>query len=85
MQVRLLITGRMYHLAAELPDVMELDEGATVAAALEWIDRLSGEAKLPASCLVAVNGEHLGTLGACPARSLRDGDELALIVPVAGG
>lgn len=85
MHVHLLITGRMYHLASDLPSTLELEDGATVETALQQIDQLTGEASLPPSCLVAVNGEHLGTLLEHGRRDLEDGDELALIAPVAGG
>lgn len=82
MEIRILITGRMYHLAADVPNALELPEGATVQDALE---QLSTQAELPASCLVALNGEHLGTLTQCANRSLGDNAELTLIAPVAGG
>ena len=85
MGVRLLITGRMYHLATDFPDCLELAEQATLHDALQELSRAAGNTPLPDSCLVAVNGDHVGTLGAHSSRALHHGDEVALIVPVAGG
>ena len=40
---------------------------------------------LPPTCLVIVNGRHLGTIASCESCVLRAGDELTLLAPVAGG
>jgi molybdopterin converting factor small subunit len=86
MRIRVVVTGRDYHTAAGLPDEVALPESATVDDALSLLaEHLPGGQTFPASCLVAVSGEHLGTVGDHPPRTLADGDELILIAPVAGG
>lgn len=86
MQIRVRITGRSYHAAAAVPAVLSLPEAATVRDALAQIQSLlPAEARLAPSCLVAVGGTHLGTLADEAPHPLRDGDELLLVVPVAGG
>ncbi len=62
----------------ELP--LELPDGATVADALAAVRRDPAAAKLPPSPMVAVNLKY-----ARPAAVLAEGDEVALIPPVAGG
>lgn len=82
--IRLIISGRSYHLAQEIPARWELAEENTLDDFLVLINaRLP--APLPASCLVAVSGTHLGTVGQHKPRVLHDGDEVVLIAPVAGG
>jgi molybdopterin converting factor small subunit len=86
MKIQVVIPGRSYDKSAELPETLELSDGATVDDALAMLDEILGEAgKLPESCLVAVAGRHLGTIADHPAQPLRDGDELVLFSPVAGG
>lgn len=86
MRIRLVITGRSYHMAEHLPDEIELPAAATLDDALAAIaQRLADGPPLPSSCLVAVSGEHLGTIAHHRSQQLRDGDELVLIAPVAGG
>lgn len=86
MEIQVTYTGRSYQSASRLPAVITLEENATVADALEHIhDGLSEDEQLPASCLVAVSGEHIGTLTSHSNPSLKDRDELVLIAPVAGG
>ncbi len=86
MKVRLVISGRSYDLAEDLPDELTLPEGASVDDALQAIaDMLPQEKNLPDGCLLAIAGTHLGTLGNHPPRALNDGDEIVLITPVAGG
>ena len=86
MKVRVLLTGRGYHNALELPPQIELPEKATVEDALAKLSALlpAGEA-LPSTCLVSVSGQHLGAVSSYEPCALRDGDELVLIAPVAGG
>jgi molybdopterin converting factor small subunit len=86
MKVRLVISGRSYDAAETIPDELSLPDGASVS---EAIDELAGHfsegRSLPRSCLLAVSGKHLGTLASHAEHVLQDGDELVLIVPVAGG
>lgn len=86
MKIRVVVTGRSYHAAEPIPDEIVLPDDATVDDAIQSISEFlpSGE-QLPASCLVAVAGNHIGTLASRPNQPLRDGDELTLIAPVAGG
>lgn len=86
MKITLVVTGRAYHTAAALPRELELPDGSLLSEAIgEVNERLGAEAQLPASCLIAVAGQHLGTVGGFEDRGLRDGDELTLVAPVAGG
>lgn len=86
MRIRVVLTGRSYHLATDTPEWLELQEGASVNDALSALsDMLSDGASLPPSCLIAVSGDHLGTLANHESRGLQEGDELAVIAPVAGG
>jgi len=86
MQVRVVISGRNYDAAQAAPGQLTLPEGCSLDDALE---RLAGllppGQRLPDSCLVAVSGRHLGTLGKHRPHQLQEGDELILIAPVAGG
>jgi molybdopterin converting factor subunit 1 len=59
---------------------LDLPSGATVADALERVAQLPGADRVPPSPLVAVN-ERYASLD----QRLAQGDELALIPPVAGG
>lgn len=86
MKIRIVFTGRAYHTTDSLPDEIELAEDATVADAINSVEsQLGGDARLPTSCVVAVSGTHVGTIGRFTDRALRDGDELLLVAPVAGG
>jgi molybdopterin converting factor small subunit len=85
-KVPVVMTGRSYQLAAELPAELELAEDARLADALAAIEQVLPEGEsLPASCLVAVAGFHLGTVARHDNPELKDGQELVLIAPVAGG
>ena len=59
---------------------LELPDGSTVRDAVHSIAQLPGAAVLPARPLAAVNCEY-----AAPDLVMSEGDELALIPPVAGG
>jgi len=59
---------------------LELAAGATVADAVREVRRGAAGAVLPERPLAAVNREH-----STPDRTLRDGDEVALLPPLAGG
>lgn len=86
MKIRVVMTGRDYHAAEPLPDELDLADNASVDDALAQLSAaLPQDQSLPASCLIAVAGEHLGTVTNHQPRALRDGDELVLISPVAGG
>ncbi|MDA1052477.1 MAG: MoaD/ThiS family protein [Planctomycetota bacterium] len=86
MKIQISYTGRSYQAASLLPAEITLDDGATVDDALCLLKKdLSDDQQLPGSCLVAVSGEHIGTLTNYTNRPLRDRDELILIAPVAGG
>jgi molybdopterin converting factor small subunit len=86
MRIRILFTGRSYQTDDQLPSELEVPEDTTVSQALRLLDdALPGDQQLPPSCLVAVSGEHIGTVGQLNDQSLRDGQELVLIAPVAGG
>ena len=86
MKIRLFITGRHYHLHEPLPDELTLPNQATVDDALtELAKYLPDDQEFPPSCLLAVSGKHLGTLGDHPAAELQHNDELTILAPVAGG
>lgn len=86
MKVRVVLTGRSYHTAEKLPDELDLPDAASVDDAIESVAGLLGEEDaLPPSCLIAVAGDHLGTVANHENRPLREGDEVTLIAPVAGG
>ena len=86
LNVQIVFIGRRYDAARSIPERLCLPEGATVDDALKAIAKqLSGDNPLSASCLVAVSGMHLGTLAEHRSATLKDGDELVLLAPVAGG
>jgi molybdopterin converting factor small subunit len=86
MKITLVVTGRSYHLTKNIPPELELDEGSSLSDAISAIDgHLPREHPLPQSCLIAIGGKHVGTVGTHPPKDLRDGDELVIIAPVAGG
>lgn len=60
--------------------VLELPAGATVGALLDQVRAHPGGDRLPASLLVAVN-----LIQAARGDPLRDGDEVAVLPPLAGG
>ena len=86
MNIRVIVTGRSYHTATSLPDVLELPEEATIQSALDQIGAmLPEESALPKSCLIALSGQHVGSIANFEDRQLSDGQELTLVAPVAGG
>jgi len=86
MKISVIVTGRSYHTAEGLPDEIELADESTVDDGIAALaTQLTDGSQFPPSCLVAVSGQHLGTLDSHEPRVLRDGDELTLIAPVAGG
>jgi molybdopterin converting factor small subunit len=86
MNIRVVFAGRNYDAGQTLPESLSLPDGASLDEALRVLaGRLPGRNDLPKSCLVAVSGTHLGTVESHRPQTLRDGDELLLIAPVAGG
>lgn len=85
MKIRITYLGRSYQHAETLPDQIDLESGSTIVDAVQQVNALLGETELPGSCLVTVSGEHVGSVASYTDRPLRDGDELVLIAPVAGG
>ncbi len=86
LKIRLAVSGRGYHHSTDLPEFLELPEGATLDEALAAIgELLPPEGQLARSALVAVSGRHVGTVGSHPPQLLQPGDELVVIAPVAGG
>jgi molybdopterin converting factor subunit 1 len=59
---------------------LDLEQGSTVDDVMKAIARMPGSSGLPPNPLVAVNQSY-----AKNSRILVDGDEVALIPPVAGG
>jgi sulfur carrier protein ThiS len=84
MRIRLVFSGRGYDARGDWPEVLELPDESTLADALARVQQL-GSSPLDASCLVALSGKHVGTLARHTSLPLRDGDELTIIAPVAGG
>jgi molybdopterin converting factor small subunit len=86
MRIRVLFTGRSYEAASELPDELTLPDDSSVNDAIRAVSQLFPDDRpLPPSCLVSISGRHIGTVSSHEDLSLRDGDEVALIAPVAGG
>ena len=86
MKISVMVTGRSYHTADRLPEEITLPDGSTVDDALKVLsDQLADGGQFPPSCLIAVSGQHLGTLASYRPSKLKEGDELTLIAPVAGG
>jgi len=86
MNVKFMIMGRSYDSADALPDQLMLADDARIGEALQQVTRLlpAGQG-LPDSGLLVVSGKHLGTIASHQDHPLRDGDELVIIAPVAGG
>ena len=86
MQVKVIISGRNYHMLGNVPLRLELPDGCNLDGALRAAAAaLPAGADLPDACLVAVSGTHQGTLRSHRPCALKEGDELLLIAPVAGG
>ena len=83
MRIRVKITGRFYNIAEDAPGELELSDGASIDVALEAIR--SVHRQLAPGALLAVSGEHLGTVADHRARTLTDNDEVLIFAPVAGG
>lgn len=86
MKIRLFMTGRAYHHASALPAELELPDGATMREALDAVAAiLPNGVQLASSSLIALGGEHVGSVGKFANRPLHAGEELTIIAPVAGG
>jgi len=81
MRIRLLLFATYRDLAGAAEAELVLEPGATAAGAVAAArGQGGGWARLPADPVVAVNREYADL-----DRPLADGDELALLPPVAGG
>lgn len=86
MIVRVVLTGRGYDAAEALPSELTLPNECSIDDALGVVaGHLSNGQSLSGSSLIAVNGQHLGSLRSHREAKLREGDELMIIAPVAGG
>jgi len=84
-QATLTVSVRLFARYAEVTGVERLElalrNGATVADLLATLRiQVPGFAQLPARLLCAVNLVHV-----LPSQTLRDGDEVAILPPLAGG
>jgi molybdopterin converting factor small subunit len=85
-RIKLKITGRLYDAAADPTPVLDLPPGATVDDALAVLrNEAKGAGPIVPQALLAVSGEHLGTVADHASRALVEGDELVIFAPVAGG
>jgi molybdopterin converting factor small subunit len=86
MKIQIVYTGRSYQIAERLPSELDLSDDATLDDALHAVNKcLSDDDQLPPSCLISISDQHIGSLASYENRSLKNGDELVLIAPVAGG
>jgi molybdopterin converting factor small subunit len=86
MIVRVAISGRNYDAAQSVPEKLSLPEGASLDDALKAIAAfLPSDRQISESCLLAVGGVHVGTVASHQPQALKEGDELLLLAPVAGG
>jgi hypothetical protein len=85
MNIRVIVTGRHYDMADNLPEKLQVPDGCSVDVALQVLETHLGHGKLSESCLIAVSGTHLGTLRNHREQRLGEGDELLVLAPVAGG
>lgn len=86
MNIRVILTGRSYHFAEQLPETLELADGSPLQTAIDALNELlPDEGSLPPSCIIALNNEQVGTIGNHSNPALKDGAELLFVTPVAGG
>ena len=86
MNIRVTYLGRRYDAATELPEVLNLPLASKLTDALAHLKATLDTAGLGAdSCLVSLNGEHVGGLADGTKAMLQEGDEILLVNPVAGG
>jgi molybdopterin converting factor small subunit len=85
-KIRVTLSGRTYQDAAGVPEEWSVEDGAALDGVLSRLATLLADgAGLSGTCLVAVSGKHVGTISRHTALRLRDGDEVMVIAPVAGG
>lgn len=82
-RIRVKITGRLYSVSEASPRELVLADGASIERALEELRLAHGP--LAPGALLAVSGEHLGTVADHLARTLNENDEVLIFSPVAGG
>ncbi len=81
MKITCLIFGKYAEVVGTDKTEFELPEGASLVDAIQELrDTLPNGSRIPASTMVAINQVH-----ALPTRILEEGDELALLPPLAGG
>jgi molybdopterin converting factor subunit 1 len=80
MRIRLLLFASYAELLGTHELTIELNEGASALDALKAVRARPGAERLPPKPLLAVNQRY-----AQPETRLAEGDEVALIPPVAGG
>ncbi len=86
MKLRLTMMGRRYDASVMLPDELELEAPSSLDDALQAVaNALPERETLSPSCLVVLNGKHLGSVDRHENTTLAEHDELILIAPVAGG
>jgi molybdopterin converting factor small subunit len=84
--VRIAVVGWQYHVTGQLPRSVEVLDGATVDVALTALRAAMPDGReLSPHAMLAVAGRHIGTVELHDACRLREGDEMMVIVPVAGG
>ncbi|MBV8265101.1 MAG: MoaD/ThiS family protein [Planctomycetaceae bacterium] len=86
MRITVKITGRLYDATSESSPELDLPPEATVDDALALLGGAAGAGNpiLP-QAMLAVSGEHLGTVLDHTPRTLVEGDEVLIFSPVAGG
>jgi len=85
MKIRISFSGRHYDHAPAFPNELELPDNTSLDDALVALAAKAPEHALAGSCLVVVCGKHVGTVANHRPHALRDGDELMILAPVAGG
>lgn len=86
MQITVTVTGRLYSVTTPGTLTLELPPGATLDDALAATPRTDrGPLGWPPQAMLAVSGEHVGTLRQHAPRRLVEGDEVLVFTPVAGG
>jgi len=79
--VRCRLLARYQEIVGQAEVTLELPRPSTVLDAVRFLRaRIPNGSLIPERPLVAINLEH-----ALPTATLRDGDELALLPPIAGG